>query len=221
MDAKRIYQAIETDIAPLEPHVLALQEADEELRPHTQVINPSYVADTLGLTHPQSDPVLRTSAQSCGFFGSVLFIHPEIEITHRAVVDLPGHWHRGAVILETLWRGTPMRIATAHLSRLELLRIAQMRTFGQFIMRRPRMPTLFVGDINDWRPWSGLAFSRGLVGTRLTGPSRATFPVARPILPLDRILIDAPGTVRATRVLDSPRLRRASDHRPLWGDIRL
>ena len=55
-----------------------------------------------------------------------------------------------------------------------------------------------------------------IVGTRFQGPAPATFPVARPFLPLDRIMSEA-GSGIAVTVCDGPGIRMASDHRPLRG----
>jgi endonuclease/exonuclease/phosphatase family metal-dependent hydrolase len=66
-----------------------------------------------------------------------------------------------------------------------------------------------------------MALSRRVTGLRLDGPVRATFPVRRPVLPLDRVLVTAPARVVAVRVLDGVGIRSASDHRPLRADVAL
>jgi endonuclease/exonuclease/phosphatase family metal-dependent hydrolase len=58
-----------------------------------------------------------------------------------------------------------------------------------------------------------------VLGARFVGPSTATFPVSRPLLPLDRILTTAPGRVAECRSLDGPGIRMASDHRPLLAKV--
>ncbi|WP_127144533.1 endonuclease/exonuclease/phosphatase family protein [Pelagibacterium montanilacus] len=215
----RVHDAVVTELAPRSPAVLALQEADFEDDPQSAIFDTARLATEMGLVHAQSEVHLRRHESSSGFCGTMLLVHEDMEITARFVLDLPGHWHRGAVVLEGVWNDMPVRLVTAHLSRLEVLRLAQMRTIGQFIMRRPPMQTILLGDLNDWQYWRGLAFSRRVVGTRFAGPARATFPVSRPLLPLDRILTDGAGSIEAIEVLDSPLLRRASDHLPLWGRV--
>ena len=220
VDPERIYRAIEEEISPLAPDVVALQEADSEVAPHAAIVDPERIAEQLGLQYGNRAPSMRNDLQSSGFCGTVMFLSADFSVTHQHVVDLPGHWHRGAVVIETERHGRPVRLVTAHLSRLETLRIAQMRTLGQYVKRRPTMPTVLMGDINDWQYWSAPAFHRKIVGMKLVGPKRPTYPVGRPFLPLDRIVTDAPGGIEATRVLDSPLLRIASDHRPLWARVR-
>lgn len=96
-----------------------------------------------------------------------------------------------------------------------------MRIIGQYLRRRPSMQTLLLGDLNEWRPWGGLAFSKRIVGTRFRGPARRTFPTGCPILPLDRILTDREGEVTDLRVIDTPQTNLASDHRPLVGVVKI
>jgi endonuclease/exonuclease/phosphatase family metal-dependent hydrolase len=94
-----------------------------------------------------------------------------------------------------------------------------MRTIGQHLFRRSRRPTVLMGDLNEWRPWGGLALSEAVLGMRLAGQAPLTFPAARPVLPLDRILASRPARVLGARVIDSPGIRAASDHRPLAAEI--
>ena len=77
------------------------------------------------------------------------------------------------------------------------------------------MQTILLGDLNEWRPWGGAAFSKRIVGTALKGPAKRSFPARWPLLPLDRILTDAPGSVEDATVLDHPDISAASDHRAL------
>ncbi|TNE82869.1 MAG: endonuclease [Rhodobacteraceae bacterium] len=221
VDPKRIVDVLASEVCAHRPEVLALQEADEETPPHAGLPDLERIEAETGLRSIHSDATLRWGPQSHGFLGAVLFLHPDFEITAAHVLDLPGHCHRGAVVVETLKNGRALRILTTHLSLGQMLRAAQMRTIGQFLFRRPKMQTLLLGDLNEWRPWSGLAFSQKLVGQRLTGPVRRTFPAPRPLLPLDRILSDQPGAVCEARVLDGPGIRMASDHRPLAARVLL
>lgn len=62
-------------------------------------------------------------------------------------------------------------------------------------------------------------FHPRLVGTSLRRPARRTYPSKRPLLPLDRILIDAPGLVEDVGALRVPELVMASDHLPLYGVV--
>ncbi len=206
--------AIEDALAPLSLDVLALQEADEECRPHARILDVRRIAESTGLEyiHP---PECRWGPESDGFLGTILFLSPALKRIHMDVIDLPGHCHRGAVAVETACGDRPVRIISTHLSLFQPLRVIQMRIIGQYLRRRASMQTILLGDLNEWRPWGGAMFHRRLLGTQLRGPTRRTFPSMRPLLPLDRILTDGPGRVREIRVEDAEALTAASDHLPL------
>lgn len=219
VDPDRVVSAIGSALAPLGLDVLALQEADGERRPHPRIVDIARIAELTGLACIHERPEMRWGPESGGFLGTVLFLHPHLRRIHADVIDLPGHCHRGAVSVEALRDGRNCRIISSHLSLSQPLRIVQMRIIGQYLCRRPQMQTILLGDLNEWRPWGGFAFARGFVGTRFCGPAPRTFPAARPLLPLDRILTDAPGTVRDVEVIDDPATNAASDHRPLVGVV--
>lgn len=218
-DPVRVVDAIGFALQPYAGDVLALQEADGECRPHASILAVDRISELTGLDCVHDTPSLRWGPMSDGFLGTILFLHPRLTRTHADVIDLPGHCHRGAVSIETEVEDHTCRIVSAHLSLSQPLRILQMRTIGQYLRRRPRMQTILLGDLNEWRPWGGLAFALRVVGTRLRGPAPRTFPTKRPLWPLDRILTDAPGQVENLRVIDTAQTNLASDHRPLAGVV--
>lgn len=221
VDAERVLRAINADLVPLGLDILALQEADEERRPHKRILDAARISALTGLTCAHDRPALRWGAQSDGFLGNILFLSDRFKRTHSDVIDLPGHCHRGAVSIETVIDEYPLRIMTLHLSLSQTLRIVQMRTIGQFLCRRPVMQTVMLGDFNEWRSWGGLMFHRRIVGIKMHGPAKATFPSKRPILPLDRILSDVPGAVSGVEIVSSGCAISASDHLPLTGFVKL
>jgi endonuclease/exonuclease/phosphatase family metal-dependent hydrolase len=221
VDPVRTVDVLTHDIRPEMPHVLCLQEADEERPPHRGVFDAGRIENGTGLRLAHREPATRWGADSHGFLGVVLFLGPSVDLEDMVLLDLPGHCHRGAVVADIALEGRPCRIVGTHLSLTQALRITQMRTIGQHLFRRSPRQTVLIGDLNEWRPWGGLALSEAVVGLRLTGPSLATFPSGRPLLPLDRILTSAPGRIRGIRVLDSAGIRAASDHRPLAADVAL
>lgn len=218
-DPGRILEALRAEVCLPCPDLLALQEADSERPPYCGFLDMPAMEAATGLRHAHPDLRLRWGSDSDGFHGNILLIAPDIEVIAAEVLDLPGVYPRGAVVLEARRGDRRFRLITTHLSLTQVLRVAQMRTLGQFLDRRPPMQTVLLGDLNEWRPWGGLALSRRVVGRRLAGPAKATFPVGRPLLPLDRILSDGPVTDLAVRTGDLT--RRASDHAALSATIRL
>ncbi|MEM0947963.1 MAG: endonuclease/exonuclease/phosphatase family protein [Pseudomonadota bacterium] len=219
VEPARATNAIETDLGSLSLDVLALQEADEEIRPHRRIFDAGQIASVTGLKYLHNEDRLRWSRDSDGFLGTVLFINPTLRIVHSDVIDLPGHCHRGAVSVEIDTGSTRFRIMSTHLSLSQPLRIVQMRIIGQYLRRRPAMQTVLLGDLNEWRPWGGLMFNGRIVGTRFRGPSVPTYPSGRPLLSLDRIMTDRSRCVDQVRTIAGPRVVTASDHLPLFAEV--
>jgi endonuclease/exonuclease/phosphatase family metal-dependent hydrolase len=219
IDPDRTARVLRDEVAVPGLDALVLQEADEEVPPHRGFLDLNRVERDTGLMHVHTHPATRWGADSHGFLGTIVFLGATCRVEDIALVDLPGRCHRGAVVVDLARDGRPLRLVGTHLSLSQGLRMAQMRTIGQHLFRRAARPTLLCGDLNEWRPWGGLALSRRVTGLRLSGPAPATFPVGRPLLPLDRVLVTPPARVADARVLDGPGIRMASDHRPLRAEI--
>lgn len=221
VDPQRTVDVLLSEVLAPRTSILALQEADEQYDPQRGLLDISRIETETSLRHVQTARRHRWGDDSHGFFGVVLFMGPEILIEDIVVLDLPGFCHRGAIVVDARIAGLDFRVVTTHLSLGQPARIAQMRVIGQHLYRRSPRQTLLIGDLNEWRPWGGLAFSRRVVGLNLQGPARPSFPVGLPVLPLDRIMTSPPGSVRNMQVLYGPGIRIASDHRPVTAQVRL
>jgi endonuclease/exonuclease/phosphatase family metal-dependent hydrolase len=221
IDPTRTAAVLCEEVCNPETEVLVLQEADEEQSPHRGFLDIGGIEDRTGLRYIHTNIQHRWGQQSHGFLGVVCFIHPSIRVEAVQVLDMPGHCHRGAVILELRKGSQPIRLIGTHLSLFQAFRIAQMRTLGQHLFRHSAKPTVLCGDLNEWRPWGGFALSKWVLGAEFSGPARPTFPVQRPFLPLDRFLSADGAKVERTVVLNGSGIRAASDHRALSARINL
>jgi endonuclease/exonuclease/phosphatase family metal-dependent hydrolase len=219
LDGVGVVDAILSGIAPRRPRILALQEADSDDPPHPALLDLDRLAEGTGLRSVHDGDDMRWSPEGGGFLGNVLFLDPEMEVSSRRIVDLPGRVPRAAVLAETVTDGAPLRVVSCHLSLSQALRAVQMRTLGQVVARAPEMQTILLGDLNEWRPWRGLALSGWASGLALSGPARRTFPSGGPLLPLDRILTDRGGAVHDAQALPDPAFASASDHLPLLARV--
>ncbi|MGH6729406.1 MAG: endonuclease/exonuclease/phosphatase family protein, partial [Sphingomicrobium sp.] len=89
------------------------------------------------------------------------------------------------------------------------------------IARRHRpMPTVLMGDTNEWRAAKGCLdeFRHSGFAIADTGNS---FHARRPVAPLDRIIVDHRLGIEAAGVHASPEARTASDHLPIWARVTL
>lgn len=218
----RVMDVIAQEIVETGPHILALQEADADCPPHAGILDVDRIAEDTGLRHAQLDSALRWGPQSHGFLGSVVFLHPRLTVAAAAVVDLPGHCHRGAAVFDLSADGgaASFRLAVVHLSLAQWLRALQLRTLAQFIRRKPALSLVLMGDLNEWRPWGGFALSSRIMGCSMHGAAVRSFPARAPILPLDRILCDRADVVGGVRALSSLAIRAASDHLPVAAQLR-
>ncbi len=219
VDPSRTLDVLAGEVCAHEPDILVLQEADEDPPPHRGLLDLQGIATRTELQHAHGELRHRWGAHSHGFLGVILFAHPSIAIEDIVLLDLPGHCHRGAVVADLRRDGFAFRVVATHLSLSQVLRIVQLRAIGQHLYRRAPRPTILCGDTNEWRPWSGFALSPRNLGLKMTGPALATFPIGRPFLPLDRVLVSEEGRVAEARVLDGPGIRMASDHRPLAANV--
>ncbi len=221
VDPERTVDTLLGEVLPEGAHALALQEADEEAPPHAGLLDLARLERETGLQPVQTEALHRWGPQSHGMLGVIVLMHRSLTVEDVVLLDLPGHHHRGAVVVDAAMQGQSFRLVATHLSLGLPARIAQMRTIGQHLHRRDPRPLVLCGDLNEWRPWGGTALSPRVVGLSLSGPARRSFPVRRPLLPLDRIMASDAAEITGFRVLDGPAIRATSDHRPVMARIRL
>lgn len=218
-DADRIAHVIAHDIARQGPLILALQEADSDDVPPRGLLDLARLCRATGLRSVHDAADMRCGGTAHGYRGNILLLNPAMTLTARMIQRLPGRYARAAVIAEVRHHRQPLRIVACHLALSQILRVRQMRAIGLTLAQRAAMPTVLLGDLNEWRPWGGLMLHTRVTRLSLTGPHRRTFPVHAPLLALDRVLAGQGLRVVAAGALDSPAIRAASDHRPLVARI--
>ncbi|MBV6656777.1 MAG: hypothetical protein KI785_03310 [Devosiaceae bacterium] len=221
VDPKRTVDTLLTEVWRSKVQILCLQEADGEKPPYSGILDRGRIEAGTGLVSVHQQSNLRSHDDALGFLGMVVFVHPHVEVQDVRLVDMAGLYPRGAVIVDAGSDGFSFRLVATHLSLSQPLRVMQMRTIAQHLARFDARPTVLCGDLNEWRPWGGLAFSKAILGATFAGSRCATFPVSRPMLALDRFLVSAPGVIHHAEAVDSPAIRMTSDHRPLYAEITL
>ena len=105
-----------------------------------------------------------------------------------------------------------------HLDLSGLWRRRQMRAILHSIDRRPqRMPTILMGDTNEWRTIAGCL--NDLEPDFHIAPTGPSFHARHPVAQLDRIIVHKELNVEAAGVHMSAAARRASDHLPIWARV--
>lgn len=201
-------------VAELEAELVALQEVDRRFGRRIALMDQARLARETGLVPlPVSD-----LPDGMGWHGNALLVRPGTSWRLQRL-DLPGAEPRGAILAELelpCGRG-PLRVVAAHFGLLRRCRTRQVEAVLEAVGRGPAMPTLLLGDLNEWRLDRQRSALRGLEavfggGVVMSPPS---FPSRLPFLALDRILGCARAQVTALEAHDSPLARIASDHRPL------
>jgi len=197
-------------IAELDADVLALQEVDRRFGHRTGLLNTAALERRTGLTllHVSDTP------GGHGWHGNALLVRQGRLIRLRRL-HLPGAEARGALLAELNLPAGKLRVVAAHLGLLRRHRAMQAEALLDAIRQGSPMPTLLMGDLNEWRP--GIPSS--LVGLETffgpLGPGQPSFPSRLPFLALDRILAHPRDMLTGVEAHHSPLARLASDHLPL------
>jgi endonuclease/exonuclease/phosphatase family metal-dependent hydrolase len=150
-------------------------------------------------------------------YGNALLTSLEIASTDEWDISVPEREPRGALEVLLVGGDLELRVLATHLGTGIEERDTQLARLLDIVDRGPRVPTVLLGDLNEWRPWSRrFAALRGRFERTRAAPS---FPVAVPLFPLDRIMVRNARVVSPPRAVVSPLTRVASDHLPLRAEI--
>jgi len=232
-DRRRNPQRILQVLKEVHADVVALQEADKRFGGRASAV-PHELIDSHGLYKPvplgvrhkrplekarmHAERLLNVDTRNIGWHGNALLVKREIGILDCQTLKLPTLEPRGAVMAELLLPGDrAVRVVGMHLDLSGLWRRRQMLAIFEAIARRPqKMPTILMGDTNEWRIAGG-CLKELPSGFRIapTGPS---FHSRHPMAALDRIIVDG-VRIDAAGVHVSAAARRASDHLPIWARL--
>ena len=215
--------------------VVALQEADKRFGgrgsavPHELIDEHGlYKPVALGVRHKRAlektrkhaERLLKVDTRNIGWHGNALLVKHEVGVLDCAALQLPTLEPRGAVMAELLLPGDrAVRVVGMHLDLSGLWRRRQMRAILEAVEARPqKMPTILMGDTNEWRGASGCL--NDLPPDFRVAPTGPSFHSRHPLAPLDRIIVEG-VRIDAAGVHMSPSARRASDHLPIWARLTL
>jgi endonuclease/exonuclease/phosphatase family metal-dependent hydrolase len=219
----------------IDADVVALQEADKRMGGRGSAV-PHELIDEHGLYSPvpfkvrhrrtlerlpggkAAERLMGLDTRNIGWHGNAMLVKRHIGVIDVALIELPTLEPRGAILAELLVNDRPIRVVGMHLDLSGLWRRRQMRAIIDHIDRRPqRMPTVLMGDTNEWRVEAGCL--KELNGSYRIAPTGPSFHSRRPIAALDRIIVDHAVGIEAAGVHASPSARKASDHLPIWARL--
>lgn len=223
LDRRRDPERILAVLREIDADVIALQEADRRFGNRASVLPRQLLDD-----HSPWRPVhFNMRPDSIGWHGNALLVRREIEVTAAAVVPLPTLEPRGAVRADLLVEGRPVRVAGMHLDLSGLRRRHQIRAVLEHLAAcdddangNGRCPMVLMGDFNEWTHAGGCLREFPEDAWRVLAPGRS-FPTRRPVAMLDRIVASPEWDCGDFGVHHSALSARASDHLPVFAQMRL
>ncbi len=197
-------------INAINPDVIALQEVDRRFGRRASSIPPALLAQQTNLKVVN----LAKRPESIGWHGNAILVRQNTEVSGTHTLTLPGWEPRGAVIADL---GTNLRVVGVHLSLMRRERRTQVAYLTEFLAGLSPMPTLILGDFNEWNRSSQnlLALKSGFT---LHTPGHS-FPTLRPIVGLDKFALSHELAYKKGGVHRCTAAQKASDHMPIWADI--
>jgi len=199
----------------LDADVVALQEADRRFGSRASAV-PLHMIEE----HSDYRPVpLETRAASIGWHGNALLVKKSVEVVEHHLFHLPSLEPRGAVLAEIEVGGMRLRVVGMHLDLSGLWRRRQAHAILAHLAERDDpVPTVLMGDLNEWSTRGGCL--RDFGAHHLFAPCGRSFHARRPIAQLDRIMVTPDLEILDSGAHDSATSRRASDHLPVWAQLR-
>ena len=203
---------VRSALARLEADVIAVQEF-QALRAD---ISPFQSLGAWGRSLEMTPIAGFTLQRSGGHYGSAVLTRLPIRSVRRHDLSVAPHEPRGALEVHLEWGHATLRLFATHLGLRWRERRRQVRRLIRLLME-DSMPTLLMGDLNDWTPGS---LQLRPLWRHLPQRSRAaTFPARLPLLTLDCIAASADLPWRCSRTETGRPFRSISDHLPVVVEI--
>ncbi len=202
-------------LCEIDADVVALQEADRRFGERVSALPPELILQQ----SPYMPVEVNRRDHSIGWHGNALLVRRDTEILTHAHIELPTLEPRGAVLAELRIRGVRVRVVGMHLDLSGLRRRRQARAIITALESRRPLPTILMGDLNEWSLHGGCL--RDFAHHFRIAPTPPSFHTRRPVARLDRIMVDRSLTIGACGAHHTLAARRASDHLPIWARVDL
>lgn len=211
LDRRRDPGRVLSVLRELDADIIALQEADRRFGTRASAIPPHMFEE-----HSDYVPVdlLDGRPYAIGWHGNALLVRKGAVVEESHALHLPTLEPRGAVAATVRIGDIRLRVVGMHLDISGLRRRQQARAILNHIAEGEELPTILMGDCNEWRNRGGCLHDFGerhhLVDTGHSFHSR------RPVAKLDRIFASPELKPVDAGVHQSALAARASDHLPIW-----
>jgi endonuclease/exonuclease/phosphatase family metal-dependent hydrolase len=198
-------------ISHLRADIVALQEVGWHYRGRAGLDQFEFLHEQTGL------PLYRglTRSHERAHFGNAILTRLPVREQWQHDLSVPLRAPRGAIELEIELGGTVLRLLNTHLGLDPWERRDQVGQLTAAI--DDRVPTLLVGDFNEWRDRPQMmADLESKLPHRVAPPS---FHTRRPFFRYDRIYGSKHVVVLGSGVEKTALTRRASDHLPVYAHV--
>ncbi len=202
---------VANEIAAFEPDIVAVQEVDTRATGRSGQDIVGLLADVVGEHRAEA----YTLVQPDGRYGQALF--SRLPFLASATHDISWRAREPRRIIDVTiaaW-DRRLRVLAVHLGLGFKERLYQARLLREAFGGTVDVPTIAMGDFNDWLPFGGIHRSIRRVLPHYTRVG--SFPGWFPLLPLDRIY--ASPELRLENVCTDSEAGRASDHLPIIADL--
>lgn len=204
------------------PDIICLQEVDRNVKRSRHHDQPVELADALRAAEHLYQLNVRVKD---GGYGNLVLSRWPFRDTNQVSLRLKRRKPRGAQMAVVETPEGPLHLVHWHLGLAERERHWQVRhLLGHELYRRSEhLPTLIVGDFNDWLntlargPFARHGFAQ------VTAPRHRfrSFPAYWPVASLDKAFVRGAVKIAHARIAHSRLARDASDHLPLVVDFHL
>ena len=221
-DRRYLPERVVDAIAAESPDIVCLQEVDQNVRRSRFHDQPAMLAEMLGL---KESVYQRNVSVGAGGYGNLIL--SRYPLIYRDDLCLRQGWRKpraAQIVLAETAQG-PLRLVNWHLGLAERERHWQVRKLlgDERFAEQDQMPSLIIGDSNDWRNTLAAGPFADAGYTKLTWPPRTfrSFPAYLPVGALDKAFARGDLAVREARVVKTALTREASDHLPLLLELDL
>ncbi len=207
-DHRRTLETVKT----LQADVIALQEVF--VPAEVGALSEKHDIEALTGMTTQFGPNLEHKDKS---YGNAVLTTLDVVDVQEWDLSVPNREPRGALDLRLTKEDLVVRVIATHLGTGLTERDTQIARLIEILGRGPKIPTVLMGDLNEWRPWSR-RFSALRRRFERVRPA-LSFPVGLPIFALDRIFVRNAAFASRPRAISDPQTWVASDHLPVRAAI--
>jgi endonuclease/exonuclease/phosphatase family metal-dependent hydrolase len=195
--------------------VVALQEADRRFGARISALPPLLIDE-----HSDYKPVTFGGRDgSLGWHGNAMLVRKDVVVKGAQLVHLPSLEPRGAVLADLELGGEKLRVVGMHLDLSGLWRRRQAHAIlAHLAARDDQPPTVLMGDLNEWSARGGCL--RDFAHHCRFAQCGRSFHSRHPVAALDRIMVMPGLDIVDSGTHHSPAARKASDHLPIWAQLK-